>query len=106
MTRLKRARRLALAGAVFSAGLGLAAAATADETAPAVLAAPCQSCHGTGGTSPGAIPSLVDLDAMTIEAAMLAFRTSTDATIMNRLSRGYTDAEIHALALEIDGWTE
>jgi cytochrome c553 len=95
----------ALAGLVpAAAGLVASTWAHADETAPAVLADSCQECHGTGGTSPGAIPPIAGLEAAVIEERLQAFRSDPEATIMGRISRGYTDAEIAALAAEIAGW--
>ena len=92
-------------GALMVAGLGVLGSALANETAPTVLADSCQECHGTNGNSPADIPSIAGLEAAALEAALIAFKTDTDATIMGRISRGYTDAEIKALAAEIAGWT-
>ena len=89
---------------VLSAGIFLpviAATSPADAQAlvPAVLAAPCAACHGTGGTSPGTIPSIDQYDAATLAARLRGFRSGEiEATVMNRIAKGYTDAEIEALA--------
>lgn len=91
------------AGAI-AAGVGAAVtwagAASAQTPAPgAVLAAPCAACHGTGGASPGAIPSIIGLDAAAMAQRMRDLRLAgNEATVMNRIARGYTDAEIAALA--------
>jgi cytochrome subunit of sulfide dehydrogenase len=88
-------------------------AMTADALAPATvpLFAPpspaavvnmisnCYSCHGTDGRSPGAIPSLTGKNA---EQALLQLREFKSgklaATVMTRHTKGYTDAELEALA--------
>jgi len=74
-------------------------AAAGDVVRGAVLAAPCASCHGTDGHSPGAIPS-IDLLAMEdMTRALLDFRSgSREATVMNRIARGYDVPEIEAIA--------
>jgi len=80
--------------------------ALADETAPSVLAASCVACHGTGGKSEGAIPTIAGQKAADLQKEMLAFRDgSAKATVMNRIAKGYTDPEIAALAHEIETWT-
>ena len=84
-----------MASAVLAAVLPLA---TGAQT-PAALALPCANCHGPGGQSAGAIPSIDDLSAEEIVASMIAFRNDEQgATIMNRIAKGYTDAEIEELA--------
>jgi len=66
-----------------------------------ILAGSCANCHGTDGRSPGGIPSLAGRPADLLKAQMLAFRSDAPQpgiTIMNRLAKGYSDAEIEALA--------
>lgn len=59
----------------------------------------CYGCHGPGGTGAGAIPALAGRDAAELRSAMLAFRANErPGTIMGRVARGYTDAEIAAVA--------
>jgi sulfide dehydrogenase cytochrome subunit len=82
----------------------LCGVAIGDETAPAVLAAACVSCHSPKATE-NAIPSLVGLSAEDIRTKLLGFRGGDlQGTIMNRIAKGHTDAEIDALAEEIAGW--
>ena len=100
-------RRSACLMALAVTGLPLEVAAYADETAPSILAASCVACHGTGGQSSGAIPSLAGIPADEMQTLLLSFRDgSTPATIMRRISKGYTDAEIAALAKEIAAWQD
>ena len=105
MAVLKRLIRLRI-GVLFALPAGLhPAAALADETAPAVLAASCVACHGTVGHSAGPIPSLVGLEREDVEKLLLAYRSGeVESTVMGRISRGYTDAEIAALAEEVASW--
>jgi len=66
-----------------------------------ILAGSCANCHGTDGRSPGGIPSLAGRPAALLKAQMLAFQSEVPppgTTIMNRLAKGYKDAEIEALA--------
>lgn len=82
----------------------LCGVAVGDETAPALLAAACVSCHSPKA-SDNAIPSLVDLSADDIRMMLLGYKgDSIQGTIMNRIAKGYTDAEIDALANEVAGW--
>ena len=65
------------------------------------LAAACAICHGTQGKpAPGAplIP-LAGLPRDHIATQMRAFRDgSRPATVMHQISKGYTDAQIEAIA--------
>lgn len=72
--------------------------ATFDVT---ILAGACANCHGTDGRSPGGIPSLAGRPEAVLRAQMLAFKSDSPpagTTIMNRLAKGYSEAEIDALA--------
>ncbi len=59
----------------------------------------CFSCHGTDGRSPGAIPSLTGKNT---EQALLMLKEYKSgqlaSTVMNRHAKGYTDAELEAIA--------
>ena len=59
----------------------------------------CYSCHGTDGRSAGAIPSLTGKNA---EQALLMLQEYKSgrlaATVMTRHAKGYTDAELEAIA--------
>lgn len=84
----------------------LTSPAGADETAPQVLAASCVNCHGTGGKSTTAIPPIAGHTAVELKTALVAFRDGTNpSTVMDRIAKGYTDAELDALAAEIAKWT-
>ncbi len=62
-------------------------------------AAACAACHGPRGKSEGGMPSLVGHDAADLAKDMKAFRRGQrPGTVMPRLMRGYTEAEIDAIA--------
>ena len=63
----------------------------------AELASACTACHGTGGQSQGAVPSLAGMKAARFSERMQAFKAG-DGTIMNRIAPGYDSREIDMLA--------
>jgi sulfide dehydrogenase cytochrome subunit len=75
------------------------ATAVAVERAPAALANACAACHGTDGRSQGAIPTIAGMSGSESVTKMNAFRSSPEeATIMDRIARGLSQAEIDGLA--------
>jgi cytochrome subunit of sulfide dehydrogenase len=71
----------------------------AEELKGEALADACTSCHGIGGRSHGAIPSINGLSKDAFVQDLKAYRAQTkSATIMNRIARAYSDADIEALA--------
>lgn len=98
-SRLKTLGLFSAAALLLASGGAHAQALSAADAA--VLAGPCANCHGTDGKSNGKIPPLAGRPAATLAAMMKAFKGETPppgATIMNRLSKGYTDEQIEALA--------
>jgi cytochrome c553 len=89
-------RNPVLIGAALACCL-LAGAVAAD---PAPLAAQgCVGCHGPNGAGIGAEARLAGRDAAELEALLHAYRTDArQGTIMNRIARGYTDAELAAVS--------
>ena len=87
---------------VVVAGLTLAASvapALAQQPDGRLLAMSCLNCHGPGGKSLGEIPSIAGKNELFIKTALLDFRDGKrSATIMTRFAKGYSDAEIDALA--------
>ncbi|MDP6473621.1 MAG: c-type cytochrome [Alphaproteobacteria bacterium] len=76
--------------------------ALADEPSPTVLANTCFSCHGTDGKSPGAMPSLDEKSASYIAQTLREFRSDEiENTVMSRIAKGFSDAEIDALAEQL-----
>jgi len=65
----------------------------------AVLAATCSGCHRDSPAAADGIPGLNGQTAAEIADKLRAYRQGTlQGTLMNRLARGYTDAEIERLA--------
>lgn len=108
---MNRTLSIALCAAATLAALG--ACTTAPVTSPAATAAitpgaaanmanNCFTCHGPSGHSPGAIPSLHGQSAAAIATALKAFKSGVrPSTVMGRQAKGYSDAEIDALAAYI-----
>jgi cytochrome subunit of sulfide dehydrogenase len=87
--------RITLAAAALAAGLPLA---EARAQAP-LVAEGCIGCHGPNGAGMGGVPALAGRDRAELVSLMAAFRANErPATIMGRIARGYTDAEIAAAA--------
>ncbi len=93
-------RRWMLAGLLVGAAFpGAVAAQTVDVT---VLAASCATCHGPGLGGSGAVPSIKGRRSADLASAMRAFQSGErPATIMTRLSKGWSAAEIDALAAKL-----
>ena len=90
-------------GRVAVLAIFLAAAAFAqtkprpDEAAAPPGAAACSGCHSARIAT--AIPSLRGRSPDEIAAAMQAFRDGTrEATVMDRIAKGFTDEESRAIA--------
>lgn len=80
-------------------GLALSGIAGATDIHTQSIASTCMSCHGPGGKSQGAIPSLAGLDKEYFVKSMKDFKAGTRAaSIMKRHANGYTDAEVEAMA--------
>ena len=65
------------------------------------LAANCAQCHGTDGhPAPGSVlPALAGRDRDELAAALAEFKSGRRrATVMDQLARGYSEAELAALA--------
>ena len=86
----------ALALAAACAG---AAAQTPDADPGRGLAAACATCHGTNGSNAGGLPDLAGQPRGRLAQQLRDFRSGNKpATIMHQISKGYTDAQIDALA--------
>jgi cytochrome c553 len=87
---------LALAGFV---GLALSGIAGAADVHTQVISSTCMSCHGPGGKSVGAAPSIAGLDKDYFVKAMQNYKSGKRVgTIMKKHAAGYTDAEFEAMA--------
>jgi len=76
-----------------------ASAIAQDASQLRLLASNCANCHGTDGRSQGGMPTLAGQPKARIVEQMQDFKAGKrPATIMHQLAKGYTDAEIDALA--------
>ena len=85
---------------LLALALPLLAAAPALASGPAPLAAEgCLGCHGPQGQGATGVPAIAARDKAELTRTLLAFRANErPGTIMGRIARGYTDAEIAAVA--------
>ena len=93
--------------AAYAAGPAAPPPAAATTAPPAlsvqdisVLAGTCANCHGPDGRSSGAIPALRGASAEHLLQRLRAFKAGTapNTTVMTRLTKGYDDQQIQALA--------
>ena len=63
-------------------------------------AAACANCHGTQGAALAPMQPLAGLPKEVIEQRMLDFKSARvpSATVMHQLAKGYSDAQIAAIA--------
>jgi sulfide dehydrogenase cytochrome subunit len=87
---------MALAAMMMAASSALAEGGAANGP---MLAQACAGCHGQAGAGEGAVPDLRGYDREAFLRTWAEFRANErPATIMNRIARGYTEAEVAALA--------
>jgi cytochrome subunit of sulfide dehydrogenase len=102
MLKLRIATGLSgLLGAVLLLGQVPSLAQTAQTLNTKALAATCANCHGTNGNAvPGeAMVRLAGLPKEHIVTQLQAFRDGKrPATVMHQLTKGYTNAQIEAIA--------
>jgi cytochrome c553 len=85
-------------GAAVIGFASIAAAGLASAEPPAG-AASCSGCHATSARVATPVPRLVGLEREAIVKAMQEFRSGVKAaTVMDRIAKGFTDAEIQAIA--------
>ena len=73
-------------------------AAPAQAQAP-LAAQGCLGCHGPGGAGSTPVAGLAGRPAAELAAVLAEYRAGTrPGTIMARIARGYTEAEIQAVA--------
>jgi len=77
----------------------LVAAAAAPPAVPPSGAASCSGCHAADPKIETRLPRISGRPPAEIVAAMEAFRSGQKpATVMDRIAKGFTDAEIRAIA--------
>lgn len=91
-------RPIALPGSILA--LLLLAGTEATASGPAPLAAEgCLGCHGPEGRGAAGGAAIAGRDRSELAATLAAFRSNErPGTIMGRIMRGYSDAEIAAIA--------
>ncbi|WP_291297222.1 c-type cytochrome [Elioraea sp.] len=88
--------------AVVIAALMVSLPALAQGPDRPLAALSCGGCHGVGSAGQGPIAPLAGRPKAELVAAMTAFRRDErPGTIMGRIARGYTDAEIDAIAADL-----
>lgn len=92
----KNVRNLLLALLALVPGAAMAAGPSGQA-----LAFTCAGCHGTDGSSVGpSSPSIAGMDPEVFMDAMKAYKADQrNSTIMNRIAKGYTNAQIKEMAL-------
>ena len=92
----KGVSRLAL---VVAVAFWVVSPAAAADITPTILASACTICHGPDGASPATMPSIGGLEASVLATKLRDFKSGAqEATVMNRIAKGYSDSEIDALA--------
>jgi cytochrome subunit of sulfide dehydrogenase len=92
-----------LAGAALLAGV-VAAPSKAQQPpdrplAPPLIAQACTGCHGQAGVGNGSVPKIAGYSRDLFIAQWAAFRNKErPATMMDRVAKGYTEAEVAQLA--------
>jgi len=85
----------------------LAVAVVVASIAPAFAASPeppagassCSGCHAANAAANTPVPRLAGRNAAEIVTQMQAFRSGAQpSTVMDRIAKGYSDAEIAAIA--------
>lgn len=95
----RRIQRAASAAAVIVSAALANGPTQAEMASGAVLTNTCFSCHGTDGKSVGDMPTIAGKSQDFITKKLKAFKSSElEATVMNRIAKGFTDDEIAALA--------
>jgi sulfide dehydrogenase cytochrome subunit len=83
----------------MAVGTAAALPAAAQQADIKILAGTCSGCHGPNGKGSGQIPRLAGHNKDYLIATLKAFKSGErQATVMNRLARGYEEAEITGLA--------
>jgi cytochrome subunit of sulfide dehydrogenase len=80
------------------------ATAAAGTPEPPVGAAACSGCHPASAAVETSVPVLAGRKAEDIVAQMRAFRSGQrQATVMDRIAKGYSDPEVEAIAAWYEG---
>ena len=89
--------RYPIAGLALLVSLAGPASAVAADAPPG--ASSCSGCHATSAEVQTPMPRLVSRPAVEIVTAMQAFRMGQrQATVMDRIAKGFSESEIAAIA--------
>lgn len=73
--------------------------AQTDALTARSLAASCANCHGTNGAAAPGMVALAGYDKAGLVKAMADYKSGArPATVMHQLAKGYSDAQIEAIA--------
>ncbi|MBY0338983.1 MAG: c-type cytochrome [Acetobacteraceae bacterium] len=87
---------------LIAAALLIAASGPALAADGRLLAQACLGCHGPDNAGASSTPGIAGRPAAELVAQMNAFRANErPGTIMGRIARGYSDAEIAAVAAHL-----
>ncbi len=98
---VRRILAIAALALASSGAMAQAAAPAVDVNLARNLAATCANCHGTAGqaVAGSANATLAGRSKDDIVAQMRAFKSGArPATVMHQLAKGYSDAQIEAIA--------
>lgn len=80
-------------------GLAGPAVAQTDALQARSMAASCANCHGTNGVAAPGMVALAGYDKGALVKAMAEFKSGArSATVMHQLAKGYSEAQIDAIA--------
>lgn len=97
------ARKLFIA-ATAMASLAASQAVFAANAGGKIIAAQCNGCHGFEGVSKGIVPSLKGRPEVYLAESMKEFKSDKrKGSIMNRIAKGYSDAELDNVAKYYSG---
>ncbi|MES9831641.1 MAG: c-type cytochrome [Candidatus Thiodiazotropha sp. LLP2] len=93
---IRKTRLLAMSAALILSGTLYAE----GVRTPSMLANTCAGCHGTLGASAGDLmPIIGGMEKEFLQTILLEYKTGErDSTIMGRIAKGYSDAELKAIA--------
>ncbi len=101
---MRRVIQRAAAAAFIATAAFASGPAQAEMASGAVLTNTCFSCHGTDGKSAGDMPTIAGKSEDYIAQKLKAFKSGElEATVMDRIAKGFTDDEIAALAKFFSG---
>ncbi len=99
MTLRRWPASLVLLGSLFVGAAHAQTVSPQEALYVRALAATCANCHGTAGQAVAGSANATLAGRTDIAAQMQAFKTGArSATVMHQLAKGYSDAQIDAIA--------